>query len=233
MLDLRPFSCLGTTQTDWLDSRHHFSFAEYMEPDRMGHGSLRVWNDDIIAPNSGFPMHGHQNMEIITYVFSGAISHKDSLGNHGRTEAGQVQVMSAGTGIMHSEYNAESQPTHLFQIWIRPAQRGTAPYWDTRPIPRGTGKFEVLASGWDDAPHLPRIGQHARICAANLEEAGQLRYDLRGRDGYLVPAKGTVLVNGIEVHPRNGLSISCEDELVIRAKQPTELVLVEMSVTDH
>ena len=233
MLDLRPFSQLGTTNTDWLDSRHHFSFADYLDADRMGHGSLRVWNDDIIAPNSGFPMHGHQNMEIITYVFAGAVTHRDSLGNQGRTEAGQVQVMSAGTGIMHSEFNVDSQPLHLFQIWVRPARQGQPPRWETRPIPRNTGQFEVLASGWEQDHNVPQIGQKARLLSALLDAGSDLGHGLAGRDGYLVPAKGRVRVNGIELHSRNGLAVTAEDQLQIHALQASELVLLECEPLDH
>ena len=233
MLDMRCFAELGTSQTDWLDSRHHFSFADYLDHRRMGHGRLRVWNDDIIAPNSGFPMHPHQNMEIITYVIAGAVTHRDSLGNTGRTEAGQVQVMSAGSGITHAEYNVDSVPLHLFQIWIKPQQPGGAPRWETRPIPRQSGRFEVLASGWDTDGAVPRIGQQARLSAANLAEGSQLTQILHGHDCYLVPVKGPVLINGIKLHPRNGLAISNEDKIEIQAPQATELVLIETMATEH
>jgi hypothetical protein len=121
MIDLRPFSNLGSADHGWLKARHHFSFGSHYDPANMGHGALRVWNDDEIAPNSGFPAHPHANMEIITYVREGAITHQDSLGNKGRTEAGDVQVMSAGSGIRHSEYNLEPTKTTLFQIWIEPS----------------------------------------------------------------------------------------------------------------
>ena len=118
MIELRPYRELGGAQHGWLDTRHHFSFAEYYDPKRMGWGALRVWNDDTIAPRTGFPPHPHRDMEIITYVRKGAITHKDNLGNQGRTEAGDVQVMSAGTGIAHSELNEEDEATQIFQIWI-------------------------------------------------------------------------------------------------------------------
>ena len=124
MIELRPFTTLGAANHGWLDAHHHFSFAEYHEPARMGWGALRVWNDDTIAPGTGFPTHPHRDMEIVTYVRTGAITHRDSLGNEGRTEAGDVQVMSAGTGIRHSEYNLEDVDTTLFQIWIMPDRDG-------------------------------------------------------------------------------------------------------------
>src|ERR1700677_2703792 len=147
MIDLRPFDSLGGADHGWLQAKHHFSFASYFDADRMDWGALRVWNDDTIAPGQGFPPHPHNDMEIITYVRRGAITHRDNLGNEGRTEAGDVQVMHAGTGITHAEYNREKVPTRLFQIWIMPDRRGVAPRWDTRTFPRGDNGLSVLASG--------------------------------------------------------------------------------------
>src|SRR4051812_14772306 len=149
MIELRPFGKLGGADHGWLNAKHHFSFASHYDPDNMGHGALRVWNDDEIAPNTGFPAHPHANMEIITYVREGAITHRDSLGNEGRTEAGDVQVMSAGSGIRHSEYNLEPGSTRIFQIWIEPTRRGGEPAWGARPFPKGdrAGRFVTLASG--------------------------------------------------------------------------------------
>lgn len=136
MLQLRPFESLGHANHGWLDAHHHFSFAEYYDPARMHWGNLRVWNDDLIAAGSGFPSHPHRDMEIITYVREGAITHQDSLGNKGRTEAGDVQVMSAGSGIVHSEYNLEDVDTRIFQIWVVPERVGDAPTWGSRPFPK-------------------------------------------------------------------------------------------------
>ena len=136
MIELRPFDSLGAANHGWLDAHHHFSFAGYHDPSRVHWGALRVWNDDIIAAKSGFPAHPHSDMEIITYVRSGAITHRDSMGNEGRTEAGDVQVMSAGTGVQHSEYNLEDEDTSIFQIWIIPEERGGDPEWGARPFPK-------------------------------------------------------------------------------------------------
>jgi redox-sensitive bicupin YhaK (pirin superfamily) len=149
MIELRPKAGLGRFNFGWLDTAHHFSFADYHDPRRMGWGALRVWNDDEIAPNTGFPPHPHRDMEIITYVREGAITHQDSLGNIGRTEAGDVQVMSAGSGIRHAEYNKEAIPTRIFQIWILPDRRGGTPAWGAKPFPKGdrAGRFVTLASG--------------------------------------------------------------------------------------
>ena len=149
MIERRPFATLGGANHGWLDAKHHFSFAGYHDPKRMGWGPIRVWNDDTIAAGSGFPPHPHADMEIITYVREGAITHQDSLGNKGRTGAGDVQVMSAGSGVRHAEYNMEGGPTTLFQIWIEPKARGGAPSWGARPFPKGerSGRFVTLASG--------------------------------------------------------------------------------------
>ncbi len=136
MIDLRPFDSLGSADHGWLKAKHHFSFADYHDPKRTSWGALRVWNDDTIAAGSGFSPHGHADMEIITYVRKGAITHEDNLGNKGRTEAGDVQVMSAGTGIVHSEYNREPGETQIFQIWIIPSSRGQAPSWAQGHSPR-------------------------------------------------------------------------------------------------
>src|SRR5205085_2674868 len=150
MIELRPFANLGGADHGWLKAKHHFSFGSHYDPNNMGHGSLRVWNDDEIAPNTGFDAHPHRDMEIITYVRSGAITHRDSLGNEGRTEAGDVQVMHAGTGIVHAEHNRENQPTTLFQIWIQPNRRGVTPGWAARQFPKNGNGLSVLASGRPD-----------------------------------------------------------------------------------
>ncbi|MEX0760206.1 MAG: pirin family protein, partial [Tistlia sp.] len=136
MIDPRPFDSLGRFDNDWLAARYHFSFAGYHDPRRGGVGPLLVWNDDTIQPQTGFEQHGHRDMEIITYVRKGAISHRDHLGNEGRTEAGDVQVMSAGKGILHAEFNREAEPTQIYQIWIRPETAGVPPRWDARSFPK-------------------------------------------------------------------------------------------------
>ena len=148
MIEVQPFVKLGRFRNQWLNARYHFSFGEYRNPARMGFGSLRVWNDDEIAPQSGFGPHPHHDMEIVTYVREGAITHSDNLGNDGRTEAGDVQVMHAGTGIVHSEYNRENRPTRLFQIWIVPDRQGVPPGWAMRRFPKaGKPGLTVVASG--------------------------------------------------------------------------------------
>jgi quercetin 2,3-dioxygenase len=230
MIERRPFAELGGANHGWLATKHHFSFADYRDPERLNWGRLRVWNDDEIMPDTGFPLHPHADMEIITYVTEGAVSHEDSLGNKGRTAAGDVQVMSAGTGIRHSEYNREPVTTRLFQIWILPTERGGPPAWGMRPFPKGdrAGRFVPLASGFaGDAEALP-IRTDARVLGATLGSGKTLDYPLGDRrHGYLVPAKGAVEVNGIRLEARDGAAISGEAALRIRALDDAELVLVD------
>lgn len=230
MIDRRPFARLGGADHGWLKARHHFSFANYYDPDNMGWGPIRVWNDDEIAPNSGFPPHPHSDMEIITYVRKGAITHKDSLGNEGRTEAGDVQVMSAGSGIRHAEYNMEPETTTLFQIWIEPSARGGAPSWGAKPFPKGdrAGKFVTLASGVPgDVDALP-IRTNGRVSGATLKAGETTEYALgRDRHAYLVAAQGSVEVNGVRLGTRDGAAVKDEDVLRVTALEDAEVVLVD------
>ncbi|HEV7995698.1 MAG TPA: pirin family protein [Stellaceae bacterium] len=230
MIERRPFERLGGANHGWLQTKHHFSFADYQDPERMSWGRIRVWNDDRIAPGTGFPPHPHADMEIITYVTEGAVTHEDSLGNQGRAEAGDVQVMSAGTGIRHAEYNREPGATSLFQIWILPTSRGQKPSWGTRPFPKGdrSGRFVALASGFkDDGEALP-LRTDARVLGATVHAGETVEYPLgRGRHGYLVPAKGAVEVNGVRLDARDGAAVRDEDVLRVRALDDAELVLVD------
>lgn len=230
MIERRPFDSLGGANHGWLDAKHHFSFASYHDAARMGWGALRVWNDDTIAANTGFPPHPHSDMEIITYVRDGAITHQDNLGNRGRTEAGDVQVMSAGTGIQHAEYNLEQATTRIFQIWIIPDARGGAPTWGSKPFPKGdrSGRFVTLASGIDgDEDALP-IRANARVLGLTLAAGETAQYDFGGnRFGYLVPAKGTVEVNGVRIEARDGAAIRNEGAITVTALEDAEVVLVD------
>ena len=232
MIELRPYNELGGAQHGWLDTRHHFSFANYYDPKRMRWGHLRVWNDDIIAAHTGFPAHPHRDMEIITYVRSGAITHQDSLGNRGRTEAGDVQVMSAGSGIAHSEMNEEDVATQIFQIWIMPDERGLPPSWGTKPFPKGerSGSFVTLASGLPgDTDALP-IRTNARLVAATLKAGQSTEYHIApGRKVYLVPASGEIEINGVVAAAGDGVAISDESLLKVSAQQDSEIVLVDVA----
>ena len=230
MIERRPFDSLGAANHGWLDAKHHFSFADYRDTKRMNWGALRVWNDDTIAPQTGFPAHGHADMEIITYVRQGAITHKDNLGNSGRTEAGDVQVMSAGTGIRHSEFNAEDGPTQIFQIWIMPNRRGEPPAWGAKPFPKGNraGHFVALASGMPGDDEALPIRTEARVLGASLNAGQTVEYRFgAGHVGYLVPAKGSVEIDGVVIGERDGAAISQTDVITVKALEDTELVLVE------
>jgi quercetin 2,3-dioxygenase len=229
MIDVRPFNTLGGANHGWLNARHHFSFANYYDPARMSWGRLRVWNDDEIAAKSGFPPHPHADMEIITYVRTGAITHEDSMGNKGRTGAGDVQVMSAGTGVRHSEFNLEDEMTTLFQIWIEADVRGAKPGWGAKAFPKSdrTGKFSVLASG-DPTDEALTINADARVLGATLKAGESLTYSLAdGRRAYLVPAVGAVEVNGVPLNARDGAAIKDEAEVTITATADAELVMVD------
>jgi redox-sensitive bicupin YhaK (pirin superfamily) len=230
MIERRPFNELAGDDRGWLKAKHHFSFGEYGDPARMGWGSLRIWNDDEIAPNAGFPSHPHANMEIITYVREGAVTHRDSLGNEGRTEAGDVQVMSAGSGIRHAEYNLEHKPTRLFQIWITPSAEGGSPAWGSQPFPKAdrSGHFVTLASGFaNDKDALP-IRANARVVGATLKVGETIEYALaERRHGYLVPASGAVEINGVRIEARDGAAIKDVPVVRITAIEDSEVVMVD------
>jgi quercetin 2,3-dioxygenase len=228
-IEVRPFASLGAANHGWLDAHHHFSFAEYYDPARMNWGAIRVWNDDIIQPQSGFPPHPHADMEIVTYVRTGAITHKDSLGNEGRTEAGDVQVMSAGSGIRHAEYNLENEATTLFQIWIMPNRTGGSPSWGAKPFPKESrsGAWQVLASGIEgDTDALP-IRTNARVVGATIKAGESLSYEVgAGRYAYLVPATGAIEIDGHRANARDGVAIE-EGQITVTALEDAEIVLVD------
>jgi hypothetical protein len=230
MIEHRPSNKLGRFRNDWLNARYHFSFADWHDPARMGWGALRVWNDDEIAAGTGFPPHGHADMEIITYVRSGAITHQDSLGNRGRTAAGDVQVMSAGSGIKHAEMNLENETTTLFQIWIQPDTRGGAPAWGAKAFPKDdrAGGFVTLASGQPSDDGALTIRADAKVLGATLKAGASARYDLApGRHAYLATATGEIEVNGVTLQARDGAAIRDEAVLEVRALRDSELILVD------
>ncbi len=244
MIEVRKFESLGHANHGWLDARHHFSFGGYHDRARMGWGAIRVWNDDAIAPHSGFAPHSHADMEIITFVRSGAISHEDSLGNKGRTAAGDVQVMSAGTGITHAEYNREDEQTTLFQIWVEPDSAGEQPGWGAREFPRAdrSGRWVTLAAGGDNAaPGGDSVAQgggepgdvlelraDARVLAARLPAGQSLAFTADpARHLYLVAPTGALTINGVEVAARDGVAITGEHGLEISASADSEIVLVD------
>jgi len=228
MIEIRKFDSLGHADHGWLDARHHFSFANYHDPRRMGWGAIRVWNDDKIAAKTGFPPHPHRDMEIVTYVRTGAITHQDSMGNKGRTGAGDVQVMSAGSGVTHAEYNLEDEQTTLFQIWIETDKPNAEPAWGAMPFPKESrhGSFQLLASGDPDDGALT-INANAKVLGATVNAGESIEVEANPtRHLYLVPS-GRVRVNGVEAEPRDGVAITGEDKVRIEAVDDSELVLVD------
>ena len=229
MIDIRRFENLGRFKNEWLNANYHFSFSGYHDPRRMGEGALRVWNDDTIQPHTGFPPHGHKSMEIITYVRTGAITHKDSMGNHGRTEAGDVQVMSAGAGVQHAEWNEEDEATTLFQLWIQPREAGGEPSWGARKFPKDdrSGSWAVFASGTGEDGSLV-IKQDAKVLGATLKAGETLAYELgAGRHGYLVLAAGSVRLNGEMLNARDGAAFTEGDSILLEGIDNAEIVFVD------
>jgi redox-sensitive bicupin YhaK (pirin superfamily) len=231
MIEIRPFAQLCWFRNDWLNAHYHFSFARYHDPRRMGLGRLLVWNDDEIAPHRGFAPHPHENMEIITYVRAGAITHQDSLGNRGVIQAGDIQVMHAGSGIVHSEMNAGDIPAQLFQIWILPDALSVSPSWAMRQFPRASGQgLQVLASGRPvhaGSGALPLYAD-AVLRVGRLAPGETVRCPLGAeRVAYLVPPVGEITVNGQHAAARDGVAIAGEVEFTITALTAAEIVLVE------
>jgi hypothetical protein len=229
MLQPRLWAELGGGDFGWLKAKHHFAFGDHGKPSHTPLGSLVVWNDDEVAPGTGFPLHGHANVEIITYVRQGTVAHRDNLGNVRRIEAGDVQVMSAGTGIRHAEFNPGHEPLKIFQIWIRPRTSGGKPRWQTRPFPKAgqSGRLVVLASGYEEEDALP-IRADAKVLGAILAAGDTVIHPLAAhRHAYLALAAGEVTVNGTHLHRGDGVAIADEAHVQIKALQPSELVLVE------
>jgi redox-sensitive bicupin YhaK (pirin superfamily) len=232
VIEHRRFESLGTAGRDWLKARLHFAFAGMGNPEHTPLGALRVWKDDEFAPGGGFAMHTRADMEIITYVRRGAITHEDSLGNVGRTETGDVRVMSAGSGIRHSAHNREDEPTLLFQIWIAPKVPGGEPRWSNRRFPRArrSGQLVVLASGYPHDRDALLIRADARILGATMMAGECIAYPLgEARRGYLVPSNGRIDVNGVRLAARDGALIRDEADLTLTALEDTELVLVDVA----
>jgi len=222
-----PFETLGGADHGWLNAKHHFSFASYHDPKKMSFGELLVINDDRIAPHTGFDTHPHRDMEIITYVRRGAITHKDSRGNKGRTTAGNVQVMSAGTGIMHSEYNHEDEETNIFQIWITPRSKGIEPSWNAAEFPRERAgdALPLLVSGDGKAPL--QINQDARIFAGTLNKGDSLIHTITGQ-AYLLVSEGQLTVNGRAASKGDGVALSGEARVTLATDSAAEILIIEV-----
>jgi redox-sensitive bicupin YhaK (pirin superfamily) len=233
MITVYPYAELGHADHGWLDARHHFSFARYYNPKRTGFGSLIVINDDRVEAGKGFSTHPHNNMEIITYVRQGAITHRDSIGNEGRTKAGDVQVMSAGTGVFHSEYNLESEDTTLYQIWIKPNQQGVQPRWDARefPVQQVTDSLPLLVSGQPEHQSTDAlfIHQDAAIYGGRLAAGTSVTQPVK-HQAYVLASQGSFTVNGQTLSKGDGAEVTGEKELVIVATSDAEILVIDAPV---
>jgi len=232
MITVRPSSARGHGQHGWLDTYHTFSFNDYYDPAHMGFRALRVINEDWVAAGQGFGMHGHRDMEILTYVLEGAIAHKDSLGNGAPLHPGEVQVMTAGTGIRHSEFNhSATEPVHLYQIWIMPDRPGHTPRYDQRPFPveGRRGRLQTIASP-DSRDGSLVIHQDATVYVSLLPEAGrQVSHALAaGRHAWLQVLRGSVSLGGHSLNAGDGAAISEEATLTIAATSPAEIMLFDL-----
>ena len=232
MITFRDRAARGRTQVGWLDSRHSFSFGGYHDPGQMGFRSLRVINEDRVVPGAGFPTHGHRDMEIVSYVLEGGLSHKDSLGNGSVISPGEMQRMSAGSGIMHSEYNASTnEPVHFLQIWILPDRTGIPPGYAQKPLDLDAARGKlVLAAGPDGSGAAVILHQDARIYAARLDAGATVSHDPRpGRGAWLQVARGMVALNDTEMREGDGAAIEGESRIAIEGMTAAEFLLFDLA----
>ncbi len=231
MITFRDRMARGQSRTGWLDSRHTFSFARYQDPGHIGFRSLRVINEDRVIPGTGFPRHGHSDMEIISYVLDGALEHKDSLGNGTVIQPGEVQRMSAGTGILHSEFNpSQAEPVHFLQIWIIPDRAGLPPSYEQKsfPIDRRRGQLRLVAAP-DGRDGTVTVHQDARLFVANLEAGEGVVHEIEhGRGLWLQLARGIVAVNGTEMREGDGAAVEDEPAIAIEADTDAEFLLFDL-----
>ena len=229
MISLRPSAARGFADHGWLVARHSFSFADYHDPAEMGWGVLRVLNEDRVAPGQGFDMHSHRDMEIVTYVLSGVLEHRDSLGNGEVIRPGEVQRMSAGSGIRHSEFNpSANEVTHLLQIWIEPNELGVEPGYEQQPLAPGQNLWRLIASA-DAADGSTRLHQDARIVAARLSSGAELSYALDARRlGYVHLVRGAITLNGIPMATGDGAKIAAESSLHFAAEEQSEILFFDL-----
>lgn len=235
MTNVYPYETLGHANHGWLDAHHHFSFARYWNPERMGFGALRVVNDDIVEAAKGFGAHPHDNMEIITYVRQGTITHKDSMGNEGSTTAGDVQVMSAGTGVFHSEYSAGPDATKLYQIWIEPSVRNVEPRWESKQFPKApvTDSLPLLVSGQPEHAGTDAlfIHQDAAIYGGNLKAGTSIELTVK-HQSYVLASQGNFTVNGLDLHRGDGAEVTGTKTLTITAVTDSEVLVIDVPEVD-
>jgi len=232
MITVRPGNERGYSKFEWLDSRHTFSFGDYYDPKNMGFSDLRVINEDRVAPGVGFPTHSHRDMEIITYVLEGALAHKDSTGTSSVIRVGDVQRMSAGTGISHSEYNAsQTEPVHFLQIWIVPNKTGLAPAYEQRafPLDEHRNKWNLIGSeaGRDGSV---TVHQDVDVWAARFASGAQATFRLKpSRHAFAHVARGAVTFNGTTLNAGDGAAVSEEDMLEVKAIEDAEILLFDLA----
>jgi redox-sensitive bicupin YhaK (pirin superfamily) len=232
MITVYPYEKLGKADHGWLKARHHFSFGSYMNPKRMHFGVLSVINDDWVAPHNGFDAHPHDNMEIITYVREGAVTHKDSLGNHGRTAAGDVQVMSAGSGITHEEQNEDDTPMKMYQIWIFPKEKNIKPRWESREFPKDfSGKLTLLVSGRkeDEGKGAMFINQDATILGGGLK-AGEKIHQAIKHQAYILVSEGKISIDGTSINAGDGAEVTKQNAILIEVVEDARILLLDVPV---
>ena len=231
MIDFRDSMARGASRTGWLESRHTFSFADYRDPQHMGFRSLRVINEDRVVPGAGFPTHGHQNMEIISYVLEGTLEHRDSLGHGTRIGPGEVQRMSAGTGIRHSEFNpSSSEPVHFLQIWIIPSAQGLTPGYEQKafPLAQRRSRLRLVASA-DGADGSLTVHQDARLYIGNVHPGEKVQYAIgAGRGVWVQVVRGIAALNGIEMRAGDGAALEEESTAVLEADTDAEVLLFDL-----
>jgi quercetin 2,3-dioxygenase len=232
MIKRYPYEELGRMNIGWLNAHYHFSFSNYLNRERMGFGPLRVINDDIVKAGSGFDMHEHRDMEIITYVRTGAINHSDNLGNEGRTGAGDVQVMSAGSGIHHAEAADADQDTTLYQIWIKPQEHGITPRWEQGSFPKEPviDQLNLLVSGFEAHKGMGAlwINQQAAIYGGRLSLGTEFTQNLPTNSAYILIAEGSVEINGAVLHKGDGAEVTSVDTLTIKADSDAEILVISV-----
>jgi len=232
MIKHYPYKSLGNANHGWLKSKHHFSFADYYNPTRMGFGKLRVVNDDWVEPGMGFPSHPHRNMEIISFIRSGAITHQDNMGNKGITKAGEVQVMSAGTGIMHSEYNRTKEPLTFYQIWIETNKNNVKPRWESKKFPTEyASTLTLLASGYlEDSNKALFINQKARIYGGKLAKGTIVKHNIR-HQAYILASDGMFKIEdgsgNIVMKKGDGAEIDHSDSILLTAATDCEVIIID------
>ena len=239
MIKHHPYKSLGNANHGWLKSKHHFSFANYYNPTRMGFGKLRVVNDDWVEAGTGFPSHPHRNMEIISFIRSGAITHQDSTGNKGITKTGEVQVMSAGTGIVHSEYNRTKDPLTFYQIWIETNKHDVEPRWESKKFPsEQASKLTLLASGYrNDKAKALFINQEARIYGGKLAKGTIVEHSIT-HQAYVLASNGMFKVENntgsktgsVTMNKGDGAEVTQSNSIILRATTDCEIIIIDTIV---